>query len=305
MFAEHLARSIDEGRATLPLRHVVLIGDGDAPHDVRYEDLIDSGEPRVPPEPEEDDPVVLMYTGGTTGRSKGVLLDQRAEQLNVYHIGLAMGFRDSRVYLHQTPMFHAASMAALLGIPAAGGTSVFVPGFDPAPVMDLIERYQVNWTTMVPTMIAMLLDHPEFHPDRLGSLQDLVYGASPMPASLLDRITTMLPGTSLWQGYGMTEASSVLTLLTDEDHRRGGPRLRSAGLPVLGVTLRIVDREGNPVKTGAVRGGAGAGAATSCGNTGDSRKRPARRFEMVGITPGTPDISTPTASSTWSIGSRT
>jgi long-chain acyl-CoA synthetase len=249
-FAEHLAHSIEEVRDSLPLRHVVLIGGGDAPHDVRYEDLIEAGRPRIPSEPEEEDPVILMYTGGTTGRAKGVVLDHRAEQLNVYHIGSAMGFNDIRVYLHQTPMFHAASMAALLGIPAAGGTSVFVPFFDPSRVMDLIERYQVNWTTMVPTMIAMLIDHPEFRADRLGSLRDLVYGASPMPAGLLQRITATLPGTSLWQGYGMTEASSVLSFLTDQDHRIGGPRLRSAGRPVLGVTLSILDPDGNPVKTG-------------------------------------------------------
>ncbi len=74
-----------------------------------------------------------MYTGGTTGRAKGVLLDQRAEMLNFYHIGLAVDFGEDRVYLHQTPMFHAASMGGILGIPATGGSSVFVPLFEPDP----------------------------------------------------------------------------------------------------------------------------------------------------------------------------
>jgi long-chain acyl-CoA synthetase len=200
VFAEHFAHNIDEVRDQLPLRHVVLIGDGDAPHDVSYEDLIESGRPVEPNEPEEDDPVVLMYTGGTTGLPKGVLLDQRAEALNLYHIGLTVGFDDTRVYLHQTPMFHAASMGAVLGIPATGGQSVFVPLFEPAQVMASIEHYQVDWTTMVPTMIAMVFDHPDFRPERLASLKDLVYGASPMPAGLLDRILSLLPGTGIWQG---------------------------------------------------------------------------------------------------------
>jgi acyl-CoA synthetase (AMP-forming)/AMP-acid ligase II len=250
MFADHFARNVAEARDRLPLRHVALIGDADVPHDLRYDDLLAAGDPVVPGEPDEDDPVVLMYTGGTTGRPKGVLLDQRAEMLNLYHIAMTVGFDDSRVYLHQTPMFHAASMGANLGIPATGGQSVFVPLFEPELVMAQIEEYQVDWTVMVPSMIAMVLDHPGFRPERLASLDDLVYGASPMPAGLLDRLMSLLPSTGVWQGYGMTESSSVLTFLTDEDHRRGGPRLRSAGRPVVGVELSIRDADGATVQDG-------------------------------------------------------
>jgi acyl-CoA synthetase (AMP-forming)/AMP-acid ligase II len=250
LFADHFDRNIAEVRSELPLRHVVLIGSGDGPCDLRYEDLLDAGRADVPEEPEEEDPVVLMYTGGTTGLPKGVLLDQRAETLNLYHIGMTVGFSDTRCYLHQTPMFHAASMGAVLGIPTTGGTSVFVPLFEPAQVMALIEQYQVDWTVMVPTMIAMLFDHPDFRPERLASLNDLVYGASPMPAGLLDRIMALLPGTGVWQGYGMTECSSVLTFLTNEDHRIGGPRLRSAGRPMIGVNLTIQDKKGRMLPAG-------------------------------------------------------
>ena len=120
VFADHFARNIADVRSELALRHVVLIGDGDLPHDVRYEDLIEAGEPVVPSEPEETDPVVLMYTGGTTGLAKGVLFDQRAEMLNFYHIGLAVDFGEDRVYLHQTPMFHAASMGGISRDPGDG-----------------------------------------------------------------------------------------------------------------------------------------------------------------------------------------
>ena len=249
-FAEHFARNIAEVRRDLPLRTVVLMGDGDGPHDVRYEDLLASGRAVVPTEPEEDDPILLMYTGGTTGLPKGVLLDHRAEILNLYHIGMAVGFSESRVYLHQTPMFHAASMAGVLGIPGTGGTSVILPFFDPPAVMQLIEDFKVDWTTMVPTMISMVLDHPDFRPERLASLRDLVYGASPMPAGLLDRLMTLFPGTGIWQGYGMTECSSVLTMLTAEDHRIGGPRLRSAGRPLFGVTISVRDGDGQPAAPG-------------------------------------------------------
>ncbi|MFI5041509.1 MAG: class I adenylate-forming enzyme family protein, partial [Acidimicrobiales bacterium] len=181
---------------------------------------------------------------------KGVLLDHRAEMLNLYHIGMTVGFNESRVYLHQTPMFHAASMAAVLGIPGTGATSVFVPLFDPGAVIALTQRYGVDWTTMVPTMIAMVLDHPDFRAERLSSMRDLVYGASPMPAALLERTAAALPNARLWQGYGMTECSSVLTFLTAEDHARGGEILRSAGRPVLGVNICIMDEDGKILPPG-------------------------------------------------------
>lgn len=250
IFADHFARNIAEVRTELPLKHVVLIGDGDAPHDWRYEDLIARGAAVLPPEPEEDDPAVLMYTGGTTGLAKGALLEQRAEVLNLYHIGLALGFNDQRVYLHQTPMFHAASMGGVIGIPATGGTSVFVPLFEPGQVMSAIETYGVDWTMMVPTMIAMVMNHPEFRPERLASLADLVYGASPMPAALMQRIMDTFPEMRLTQGYGMTECSSVLTFLTADDHRRGGSLLRSAGRPAMGVEVSVHDDEGRRLAVG-------------------------------------------------------
>lgn len=245
LFADHLQRAIEPVRQELPLRKVVLIGSGDHAGDVHYESLLENGHPVVPAAPEESDPVVLMYTGGTTGLPKGALLDQRAELLNLYHIAMTVDLRPGRVYLHQTPMFHAASMGGILGIPSIGGVSVFQQMFEPAEMLTLTEQYQVDWTVVVPTMLAMILEHPEFRPERLASMVDLVYGAAPMPPALLERVQRALPHVNLWQGYGMTECATLLTMLTDRDHRAGGQRLRSAGRPVLGVNLTIQDRGGN------------------------------------------------------------
>ncbi len=245
------ANNIDMIREAAGIEKVVLIGpDVDSPHDLKYEDLLAAGEPVVPEEPEEDDPVVLMYTGGTTGLPKGVLLDQRAEMLNLYHVIMAVGIDEQSTYLHQTPMFHAASMGGLLGIPASGARSVFLPLFDPEKVMDIIEEHGVDWTVMVPTMVGMVLRHPAFRPERLASLRKLTYGASPMPEAILDRLLELYPHLELSQGYGMTEASAVLTFLDADDHRRGGDVLRSAGRPVPGVVLSVQDDDGNLLPSG-------------------------------------------------------
>jgi acyl-CoA synthetase (AMP-forming)/AMP-acid ligase II len=250
LFAQHFASAMAASDEPSPIRHVVLIGEGDVPHDIKYEDLIASAEPVVPDEPEEDDLCVLMYTGGTTGLPKGVALENRAEMLNLYHIGTVVPLEADSVYLHQTPMFHAASMGGIMGMPASGGSSVFMPLFEPGAAIDLIEQHGVTQTMMVPTMIAMLLGHESFAPERLSSLKRLTYGASPMPAALLDRLLSLYPDLEVTQGYGMTESSSLLTWLDDKDHRAGGPRLQSAGRPVSGVALSIRDADGNPVGTG-------------------------------------------------------
>ena len=249
-FADHFARAMASSDEPSPVRHVVLIGEGDVPHDITYDELLAAAEPTLPEEPDEDDLVVLMYTGGTTGLPKGVAVEHRAEILNLYHILMLIDIEPDGCYLHQTPMFHAASMGGLLGVPALGGSSVFIPMFDPGPVLDLIERHQVTQTVMVPTMIGMLLNHPEFRPERLASMRILTYGASPMPPALLDRLLEMYPDLQLTQGYGMTESSSLLTWLGADEHRAGGPPVRSAGRAAPGVLLSIRDDDGDPVPTG-------------------------------------------------------
>jgi long-chain acyl-CoA synthetase len=170
--------------------------------------------------------------------------------LNLYHVLSQVRMERDQVFLHQTPMFHAASMGAILGINAFGARSVFIPLFDPGKALDLIEEHGVTWTVMVPTMIGMLLSHPEFAPERMASLKQLTYGASPMPSAILDKLMSLYPELDISQGYGMTECSAVLTFLGADDHRRGGDVLRSAGRPVPGVVLQIQDANGDPVPQG-------------------------------------------------------
>src|SRR5207247_6509148 len=138
-----------------------------------------------------------------------VLLDHRAEMLNLYHVALAWRITSDEVYLHQTPMFHAASMGGIIGVPAEGGLSVILPLFDPVGVMDAIETHKVTMTVMVPTMVGMLMNHAGFQADRLTTLRKLTYGASPMPGALLDRLLGAFPDLGIYQRRGRTAASAA------------------------------------------------------------------------------------------------
>jgi acyl-CoA synthetase (AMP-forming)/AMP-acid ligase II len=237
-------------KAAAGVRTVVGL-DGDVPGaDASYEDLLGRADHQLPDEPEEDDPAVLMYTGGTTGLPKGVVLDQRAVMLNLHHQDVVFRIDDDAVFLHQAPMFHAAAMGAVLGVPAAGGLGVTVPMFDVASIMHAIEQHRVTITVMVPTMLAMMLAHPEFAPARLASLRAIAYGAAPMPPPLLTQLLTALPYLELLQGYGMTETCGVVTILSPADHREGGAVLGSVGRPLRGIVVEVQDHDGNAVPAG-------------------------------------------------------
>jgi acyl-CoA synthetase (AMP-forming)/AMP-acid ligase II len=244
------AHVVDRVREAAGIKKVVLMGSGDVAHDLTQDDVIAAGEAAIPDEPDEDEPAILMYTGGTTGLPKGVVIDNRAIVLNLYKVAGMVHIDETQVYLHQVPMFHAAGFPGMFGIPATGGVSTIIPLFDPGPILDIVERDRVTITVMVPTMIQMVLDHPAYKPERLATLETLAYGASPMPTALLERVLAISPDLKVIQDYGMTENCGVLTMLSPEDHRAGGDLLRSAGRPVINTVVSIQDAEGNLLPTG-------------------------------------------------------
>jgi acyl-CoA synthetase (AMP-forming)/AMP-acid ligase II len=243
---------IDRVRARTSVKAVVLLEGDDAPCDLTLRELDAGADGHLPEEPDETDPVVIMYTGGTTGRPKGVVLDQRAEVLNQYHFAMTVPWDSQAPFLIQTPMFHGASMLGVMGAPAFGVPSVILPTFHPTAAVQAMEKHGVGATVMVPTMIQMLLDDPTFSPHRVASWRRLVYGASPMPAGLFGRLLGLLPELEVIQGYGMTEGATILTTLSNRDHRSGPELWASAGRPLPGVDLCIQDGDGQLLDRGAI-----------------------------------------------------
>jgi acyl-CoA synthetase (AMP-forming)/AMP-acid ligase II len=131
-----------------------------------------------------------------------------------------------------------------------GGSHVILPGFDPGTVLATIASQRVTDVLLVPTMIQILVDHPQVTEYDLTSLTSVVYGASPITQAVLERAMKAFPSAGFTQAYGMTELSPVATILTRADHEQG--HLRSAGRAAPHAEVRVVDPDGAAVPNGTV-----------------------------------------------------
>jgi long-chain acyl-CoA synthetase len=243
----------------LALPRVVYAGDGVAPGGTRaYEDLLGGATPCADRLRGGDDIAGIFYTGGTTGVAKGVMLSHANLFANALSNIAQLQLRDDEVYLHAAPMFHLADGLSTWGVTMVGGTHVFISRFEPALVMEAIGRHVVTFTTLVPTMVQRLLDHPAWPLAEPRSLRTLFYGGSPMPERVARQVIAALPRCRIFGAYGMTELSPIATVLDARYHTLEGPhagKLASVGQPALGLELRIVgvdDRELPPGEVGEI-----------------------------------------------------
>ena len=208
----------------------------------------------------DEDLYGIFYTGGTTGRSKGVMLSHRNILANLDNL-MALFDRVSPeddpdpVYLHVAPMFHLADLGSTFYLTAKGGCHAVVPRFDPAETLRAIVEFQVTTVMMVPTMINMVLQLPDLDSHDLSCLRYLTYGASPMPPAVMARAMAVFPQVRFIQGYGMTELSPAASFLLPEDHLPHPSRsskLTSAGRPIGTAEVRVVDERDQPVPTSMV-----------------------------------------------------
>lgn len=240
----------------LPNLRLIYAEDGDVPAGMQsYEELLAEHAPMPDTMRASSDLAGIFYTGGTTGRSKGVMLSHgnlMANALNALGEGL---FPSTSTYLHAAPMFHLANGAAMYSLLLSGGANVIIPSFAPEAVMAAVQNERVSDVLLVPTMIQMLVDHPAIATHDMSSLRNIIYGASPISEAVLERATTALPQVHFTQAYGMTELSPIATLLHWKEHigeGRAKGRRRAAGRATLGCEVRIVDAEDKPLSVGAV-----------------------------------------------------
>jgi acyl-CoA synthetase (AMP-forming)/AMP-acid ligase II len=222
-----------------------------------YEELLAAASPAPAPRRPTalDELVSLNYSSGTTGRPKGCmrtlanrLASMRDMLVDLFEGGLGPG----DVWLHSGPLTHASGLFVLPHL-AAGACQVVLRRFDPAAVLDLVERHRVTGTVLVPTMVERVIAEGRAAPGRLAgrdvsSLRRMAYAGAPMAPDRIQAANRALGG-SMVQFYGMVEAIPPLTVLRRADHDRP-ELLGSAGRAVLGAELEVVGETGDPVPDG-------------------------------------------------------
>jgi len=207
---------------------------------------------RLVPRAEADDVCVLVYTGGTTGRPKGVAHTHRVHVTMILTEMADWDWPGEIRFLALTPITHASG-AMIMPVLLKSGTYAMTKGFTAEKFVHLVETHRITATFLVPTMVYVLLDSPARQGADLSSLQLIIYGASPMsPARLTEGMQVF--GPVFMQLYAQSEAPNTITVLHQHEHDpvHHPERLASCGTPCVGTQVRLLDEAGREVPDGEV-----------------------------------------------------
>lgn len=199
------------------------------------------------PTPDKDDEAVLLYTSGTSGLPKGVILTygnfQSDVDASIRHVGL----KTSHVFLGVIPMFHSFGVMAMMLAPMQLGAKViYLARFSAVAVIQAIRAHQVSIMMGVPSMFGAMLRLKDAGPDDFKQMYAIISGAEPLPSTIREGFLKRF-GVPIYEGYGLTETSPATNFNTPEANRPG-----SVGRSVPGLEVRIADENGNAVPTGEV-----------------------------------------------------
>jgi fatty-acyl-CoA synthase len=208
-----------------------------------------SPQPLRAPTVDPEDVSGLTYTGGTTGKSKGVMQTYRSGA-TLCQIQMAeWEWPEETRFLISTPLSHAGA-AFFVPTLLRGGSLVVLPGFEPTAVLEAIQKYKITATMLVPTMLYILLDHPKLADYDLSSLETVYYGASAMSPTRLKEAIAKL-GSIFFQFFGQSECGMTIAVLKKDEHDTSDlVRLATCGRPVPWLKVALLDDELNEVPDG-------------------------------------------------------
>ncbi|MFC1892918.1 class I adenylate-forming enzyme family protein [Chloroflexota bacterium] len=227
-----------------------------------YEDVISSASAdEVMTEIDDNDITMLVYTAGTTGFPKGVMLSHNSFAVYVLENVTPADPEVEEGNILTVPLYHVAGIQAVMAAIYGGRTLVMERQFDAREWMELVAKEKANRAMMVPTMLKQLIDHADFGKFDLSSLKVITYGAAPMPLEVIKKALDLFPGVSFINAFGQTETASTVTTLSPDDHFISGTeeerekklkRLSSIGKPMSDVEMKVVDKEGHDLPPGEV-----------------------------------------------------
>jgi fatty-acyl-CoA synthase len=236
--------ALESVRGALPkLREVILL--------TEWDDFLAGARDVDLPDVSPDDPAQIQYTSGTTGFPKGAILHHRGLTNNAAIFAHLQGITSSDVYVNPMPMFHTGGCAlGTLGTLAARAAHVPVFAFEPAFVLELMERERATFMLGVPTMLIALMEHPDLRTRDLSALRGALSGGSLVPAELVRRIEGTL-GVQFCIVYGSTECSPLVTQTRLDDTPED--KAETIGLPIPQTAVKIIDpATGDVVPPGVV-----------------------------------------------------
>ncbi len=245
---------IDQIKDECPhLQHVISVeGEREGwPEYVSWRDSQDCAAPDI--KTHDDDDVIQLYTSGTTGLPKGVMLTN-ANYRSYMEQAAALDWASYRIgetVMNAMPLFHVAGVNVGVLAAAQGARTVVLPEINPAEILELIESQKINHAFWVPAVILMLSQMPDFRERDYSTLKQVFYGASPITEDLL-KLAVDVMGARFTQLYGLTETVGGGTYLPPEAHDPSWGKLRSCGVPYPETIVRCVDADGQPVPTGEV-----------------------------------------------------
>lgn len=234
-------------------KYIIIEGDGTEGWP-DYEEILKNASSAPPDDPpiQETDIAELFYTSGTTGNPKGVMLTHRGLCLHALGFLAHYHYDDSDVQLHAIPLFHVNGWGTPQFLTWVGGTHLMLRQFLPEAVLENIEREKVTRMFLVPTMVNMLLQEPNFSNYNLSSLKLIIIGGAPTIPERIKEIEEKF-GCRAISAYGMTETSPVMCNSLPKAHKHQTRDLQLAfqaktGLEMIGVRIRVVDEVGNDIK---------------------------------------------------------
>ena len=252
VFQARFAGLVDQIRGDLPKLATLVCLDGQLDGALGWQQFLDGGTEYRDTAP-ADDLAMIVGTGGTTGKPKGVMLTGTNLEIMTAIVLMSYPFRGRPVYLALAPLTHAAGVLCF-PILALGGEIVVMRTPDVGAFLDNVERHRVTHTFLPPTVIYMVLGHERLDATDRSSLQCFWYGAAPMSAARLEEALRRI-GPVMAQLFGQTEAPMMISTLPPRDHFRADgsiatERLTSAGRPAPLVTVAIMGEDGSLLPRG-------------------------------------------------------